>query len=332
MSSQATQFATSFERLGRRVLAQFESLPEGWWDRGPLSSHRETLLTLATCFLEESEYWVLVIIGGRQMEGEHVVEACAPDVHATMLERYERWVTQMHRVLDRLPDAIMNLFVAVPLSARETFGAEPVTVRECLLYALEQSGLLVGRIEGLGHMVAERERFLHELRTAPELGSEPDTREDDARETTNVGRAGGAKQAAPMTLHVSLTQLLKRQPDTPLGRRDALLVCLFVDQSLRCAEVHTLRVKSIDLEAGTIAVSGEQGNLTSLHPMTADTLIAAMAYLPDVQGQEPLFAGCVEEQTNQVRPMGQRAIRERIRELGERMGIAKLTPEDLCRF
>jgi hypothetical protein len=186
MSSQATQFATTFDRLGRRILAQFESPPEGLWDRAPLSFHRETLLALATRFLEESEYWVLVTIGGQQMGGEHSMEASAPDVRASVLERYERWATEMHRVLGRLPDAIMNLFVAVPLPARETFGAESVTVRECLLYALEQSGLLVGRIEGLSHMVAERERFLHELFAEREIGSGPLTREGDARETAKA--------------------------------------------------------------------------------------------------------------------------------------------------
>ena len=130
-----------------------------------------------------------------------------------------------------------------------------------------------------------------------------------------------------MTLHVSQAHLLKRQPDTPLGRRDALLVCLFLDQGFRCGEVHTLRVKRIDLEAGTVAVPGEKGNST--HHLTADTLITAMAYLPDVQGQEYLFPGRVEQQTNQIKPMDQRALRERIRELGERLGIAKLTPRDL---
>ena len=130
-----------------------------------------------------------------------------------------------------------------------------------------------------------------------------------------------------MTLHVSQAHLLKRQPDTPLGRRDALLVCLFLDQGFRCGEVHTLHVKSIDLEAGTVAVPGEKGNIT--HHLTADTLITAMAYLPDVQSQEYLFAGRVEQQTNQIKLMDQRALRERIRELGEGLGIAKLTPRDL---
>lgn len=194
MSSQATQFATAFDRLGRRILAQFESLPEGLWDRTPLSFHRETLLTLATRFLEENEYWVLVTIGGQRMGSKHSIEASAvSNVHMAVLERYERWNTEMHRVLSRLPDTIMNLFVAVPLSARSMFDAESITVRECLLYALEQSSLLVGRMESLGQMFAESERFLHELFAAREIGSRPDARAGDTRATTNVGRAGVAR-------------------------------------------------------------------------------------------------------------------------------------------
>src|SRR5258708_3530295 len=81
---------------------------------------------------------------------------------------------------------------------------------------------------------------------------------NDEGGTSGVSR----KQGEPMTLHVSQAHLLKRQPDTPLGRRDALLVCLFLDQGFRCGEVHTLHVKRIDLEAGMVAVPGEKGNST----------------------------------------------------------------------
>ena len=161
MSIQAAQFAAAFERLGQRMLAQFESLPEG--------------------------LWVLVVVGGQEMGGERSLEAAAPDVRATLLWRYERWVTEMHRMLGHLPDAIMNLFVAVPPASRETFGAESITVRACLLYALEQSGLLVGRIECLGQVIAERDSLRHEVIAAREIDSGPDLRERDAGETTNVG-------------------------------------------------------------------------------------------------------------------------------------------------
>ncbi len=185
MSSQATQFATTFDRLGRRMLAQLESLPEGLWDRAPLSLPSDSLLTLATRFLDESEYWVLVIIGGQKMGGEPSLEASSPDIRATLLHRYERWVTRMHRLLGHLPDAILDLFVSVPPPYRETFDAESITVCACLLYALEQSGLLVGRMECLGRVFAASERLIHEV-TVREIDRRPDMRERDTRDNIAV--------------------------------------------------------------------------------------------------------------------------------------------------
>ncbi len=193
MSIQAAQFAATFERLGQRMLAQLESIPEELWDRAPLIHHSDSLLTLATHLLDESDHWVLIVVGGRERGGEPSLEASAPGERATLLHRYERWVTEMHRVLGQLPDAIMNLFVAVPPAYRETFGAESITVRACLLYALEQSGLLVGRIECLGQVLAERQSLRHEVIAACEIDSWPDLRERDVGETTNGVRAGGAR-------------------------------------------------------------------------------------------------------------------------------------------
>jgi hypothetical protein len=219
MSTQAAQFAATFERLGRRMLAQLESFPEELWDRAPLIHHSDSLLTLATRLLDESDHWVLVVVGGREMGGERSLEASSPDVRATLLQRYERWVTQMHRVLGHLPDAIMNLFVAVPPAYRETFGAEEsITVRACLLYALEQSGLLVGRIESLGQVLAERQSLRHEVIAAREIDSWPDLRERDARETTNGGRAddaaceSGAPVEAPAGYATWTARCLARVP------------------------------------------------------------------------------------------------------------------------
>ncbi len=185
MSSQAAQFATTFDRLGRRMLAQLESLPERLWDWAPPILHHDSLLTLATRLLEESEYWVLVTIGGQEVGDEHALGA-SPDVRATLLQRYERWGTEMHRVLDHLPDAIMNLFVAAPPSYRETFGAESITVRVCLLYALEQSGLLVGRIECLGQVLTESERLLHKVIAEREIDRRLEMRECDTRDSVAV--------------------------------------------------------------------------------------------------------------------------------------------------
>lgn len=187
MASQATEFATTFDRLGRRMLAQLESLPQGVWDWVPPNVPGDSLLTLATRFLEESEYLVLVTIGGQKRGDEHMVGVSPPNECATLLPRYERWVTQMHRLLGRLPDAIMNLLVAVPAPYREIFGAESITVRACLLYALEQSGLLVGRIECLGNMVAASDPNQQEVSAVRDIDGRPDRRESDTRDNDGCG-------------------------------------------------------------------------------------------------------------------------------------------------
>jgi hypothetical protein len=44
----------------------------------------------------------------------------------------------------------------------------------------------------------------------------------------------GAKKAQPMSISAEARQRLKQQPDTPQGRRDALLMCLLLDHGLLC--------------------------------------------------------------------------------------------------
>jgi hypothetical protein len=51
------------------------------------------------------------------------------------------------------------------------------------------------------------------------------------------------------TVHIAQKQAkkLKSQPDTPQGRRDALLMCLLLDHGLRVGEVARLQVSDFDL-------------------------------------------------------------------------------------
>src|SRR5260370_5040028 len=67
MSTQAAQFAATFDRLGRRMLAQLESFPEELWDRAPLIHHRDSLLTLAPRLLYESHHCCLCVLARPQL-------------------------------------------------------------------------------------------------------------------------------------------------------------------------------------------------------------------------------------------------------------------------
>jgi integrase len=152
---------------------------------------------------------------------------------------------------------------------------------------------------------------------------------DRERETSRRG----AKKAEPTVIHAGHALLLKRQPtDTPTGRRDAFLLCLLLDHGFRCGEVRGLQLTSVDLVTGTITIYREKVDREQLHQLTGDTLIAAMAYLPDVAGQHYLFPGRRNTRTGQVGPLDQSSINDRIRVLGERIGVLKLSPHDLRHY
>ena len=71
---------------------------------------------------------------------------------------------------------------------------------------------------------------------------------DSARTPTRKG----AKKAQPVSLTPEQAARLKAQPDTPQGRRDALLLCLLMDHGLRVGKVAGLNVRDFDLAAGEL--------------------------------------------------------------------------------
>jgi integrase len=71
-------------------------------------------------------------------------------------------------------------------------------------------------------------------------------------------------------------------------------------------------------------------DLTQTHRLTDATLVAALAYLRhDAPAEGPCWIG-VRKDGSVVGTMGERAIRARVRVLGQQVGIANLSPHD-CR-
>src|ERR1051326_2277912 len=85
----------------------------------------------------------------------------------------------------------------------------------------------------------------------------------------------GAKKAKPRFLSLEEVARLKAQPTTPQGRRDAVLMCLFLDHGLRCGELAALRVEQFDLKEGTVCFDrpkvdkADQTHLLSPHTRQA---------------------------------------------------------------
>ncbi|HEY4032358.1 MAG TPA: tyrosine-type recombinase/integrase [Ktedonobacteraceae bacterium] len=118
-----------------------------------------------------------------------------------------------------------------------------------------------------------------------------------------------------------------RQRDQINAARDALMMGLFIEHALRVSEIAALNVEHIDIAAGLITIYRQKTNQTDTHLLKQHTRIAAEIYLEKIGRTEgPLFDGY------QGKRLSVNAINVRVRELGQQIGIKKLSPHDLRHF
>jgi integrase len=150
---------------------------------------------------------------------------------------------------------------------------------------------------------------------------------DAARPVTRVGD----KKAVPTPLSVAQAKMLITQPDTPQGRRDRVLMCLLLYHGLRCEEVQLLQLSSFDVEKSEFhfeqpKVAGELRH--KLHPETAQALKIYQEYDHPVGAL--LFGSRKDGQL--AGTMSKSAIYQRVRFLGDQIGIEHLSPHDCRHF
>lgn len=152
---------------------------------------------------------------------------------------------------------------------------------------------------------------------------------DAQRQRAQTPTRVGAKKADARVLAPDQVRRLKEQPDTPQGRRDALLICLLADLGLRVGELAGLEVGSLDVARGTLTFYREKVHTTQTHRLSADALAAAKAYMSsDAPASGQLLRGS-RKNGELWKGMSVRAIRERVGLLGERIGVGDLAPHDL---
>lgn len=139
-----------------------------------------------------------------------------------------------------------------------------------------------------------------------------------------------SKKAQPVTLTKEQMELLKKHPETPQGRRDALLMCLLLDHGLRCGEVADLTRADIQLTSGLMTFYREKTKEQDKQKLTSDTLVALMRYFEVYQPTGKLLAGS-HKSGLLMGEMSRRAITRRVQVLGQQiLGIENLSAHD-CR-
>lgn len=170
------------------------------------------------------------------------------------------------------------------------------------------------------------------IRTVSGFSPQEGRQINQTREQTRRGH----KKAAAVPISDDQADRLKNQPDTPQGRRDALLMCLLLDHGLRVGEVASLRVGDLDLIAGMMSLYRPRLDLRQTHKLTADTLRAALAYFDAGDAppatDAPLLRASRKGGVLTAAGMSERAITKRVRVLGESAGLAGLSAHDCRRY
>jgi integrase len=138
---------------------------------------------------------------------------------------------------------------------------------------------------------------------------------DAHRAVTRVGY----KKAQAVDIPLEMIAALKHPESGFLATRDALLMCLLLDHGLRVGEVEILKKAQINLRTRLLIFDRPKVDKPQKDKLTSDTYRAARAYLPTIpKEQESLFDLAII------------SIQERVRTLGEMVGLLDLSPHD-CR-
>lgn len=159
---------------------------------------------------------------------------------------------------------------------------------------------------------------------------------DDKRRAEGLNTRTGPKKSEAVSIPSDIADALKQQqPNTPQGRRDALLMCLLIDHGLRIGEIVILTAKNFDLNAGTFTFYRPKVNKTQTHELTKDSRRAAIAYLTQDAPAEGILwrkshKGTADLSGQLSAISAERAMTKRVELLGRRFGIEGLSAHD-CR-
>lgn len=169
------------------------------------------------------------------------------------------------------------------------------------------------------------------IRTVTGYTFKDQKRVDEKRVADGANVRRGAKKGVSVSLDARQVKALKSQPETPQGRRDALLMCILLDLGLRVGELALLDVSNFNLEDNTLTFYRPKVAKEQTHKLPKDVLRAVHAWYES--GDAPA-SGKVLRSSGKGGSLGsagmtERAITKRVEYLGRQIGIMGLSAHDL---
>lgn len=155
---------------------------------------------------------------------------------------------------------------------------------------------------------------------------------DDQRREAGIPTRCSTKKAQPVSITPDQAKALKAQPDTPQGRRDTLLMALMLDLGLRVGEVAILEREDFDLQAGELHFYRPKVDKVQTHQLHNGCLAAVKAYLTNDAPAVGIIWRGSRKGSGGLQETGwtERCMTERVRVLGEEIGLHGLSAHD-CR-
>jgi integrase len=153
-------------------------------------------------------------------------------------------------------------------------------------------------------------------------------RVDEKRPQSRVG----FKKAQPVQITSAQAVRLKDQPDTPQGRRDRLMMCLFLDHGLRVGEMAALLGNSIQFEERLLVFYRPKVSKVQKHWLSDDAWHAVdlCRLHEEIDSTTPLLRQSLRNKQLSDNGMSPRGVTHRVKVLGEQVGLTSLSAHD-CR-
>jgi uncharacterized damage-inducible protein DinB len=150
MPTDAQQFALVIERIARDISAQLRGVSDETLNTLTPIPDTNTLFALGTHTVGMGEFWVLALVGGRPIPRDRSSEFRAHGAGTELVTRFEKWIVDVHDLLDDLPDSMLNQIAEPPAEFRTTGNLgddRPLSARDCLLHVIEHSATHLGHIQ-----------------------------------------------------------------------------------------------------------------------------------------------------------------------------------------
>ena len=154
---------------------------------------------------------------------------------------------------------------------------------------------------------------------------------DTERTAAGLATRHSTKRATTTPITDEQRRTLLDQPDTPQGRRDAVIMALLIEHGFRVSEIADLKTTDIDQAGGKITFYRRKVDQWQTHALTAISRRAINRWMQtDAPAIGPLLRGSRKNGSLTGAGMGTRSIAVRVAELAQRAGIdERVSPHDL---